>query len=68
MADKKAKRCFCVVGTLVEEMAIRVKSEFRRQCGIVYCLSRQECEQVADELNANGLSAIAYHAGICEYI
>ncbi|XP_075240996.1 uncharacterized protein LOC142336214 isoform X1 [Convolutriloba macropyga] len=51
---------------LVEQMAMRIRAEFRDQCGIVYCLSRQECQEVAEELNSNGISAVAYHAGISD--
>lgn len=32
--------------------------------GIVYTLTRKESESIASELNAVGISAIAYHAGI----
>lgn len=32
--------------------------------GIVYCLSRNDCDQVADDLINSGIQAISYHAGI----
>ncbi|WP_439482036.1 DNA helicase RecQ [Cyclobacterium plantarum] len=32
--------------------------------GIVYCLSRKSVEDTADKLNANGFSALPYHAGL----
>lgn len=32
--------------------------------GIVYCLSRKSVEETADKLNANGFSALPYHAGL----
>ncbi|XP_007434770.1 Bloom syndrome protein [Python bivittatus] len=32
--------------------------------GIIYCLSRYECDSVANALQRGGLSALAYHAGL----
>jgi len=32
--------------------------------GIVYCISRREVEQTADQLVARGVSALPYHAGL----
>ncbi|MBD3629474.1 DNA helicase RecQ [Cyclobacterium sp.] len=32
--------------------------------GIVYCLSRKSVEDTSDKLNANGFSALPYHAGL----
>lgn len=34
--------------------------------GIIYCLSRKECDTMADTLQREGLAALAYHAGLSD--
>ncbi|KAG8516349.1 LOW QUALITY PROTEIN: Bloom syndrome protein [Galemys pyrenaicus] len=34
--------------------------------GIIYCLSRRECDTTADTLRGHGLAALAYHAGLSD--
>ncbi|XP_003413923.1 recQ-like DNA helicase BLM isoform X1 [Loxodonta africana] len=34
--------------------------------GIIYCLSRRECDTMAETLKKNGLAALAYHAGLSD--
>ncbi len=34
------------------------------KCGIVYCLSRRNVEEVCEKLNSDGFSATRYHAGL----
>jgi superfamily II DNA helicase RecQ len=41
-----------------------IKKKFQNKCGIVYCISRNECESVSTFLRQNGLKALAYHAGM----
>ena len=38
--------------------------EQRRQSAIIYCFSRRETEELAADLNARGLTAKPYHAGL----
>ncbi len=41
-----------------------LETEHRGDAGIVYCLSRKKTEAVADWLNAQGRTALPYHAGL----
>lgn len=41
-----------------------IKTSYRNQSGIVYCLSRKVCEKVAEALQERGIRAAFYHAGI----
>ena len=38
--------------------------QHRGESGIVYCLSRKKTEETASYLNANGIRALPYHAGM----
>ena len=40
------------------------KENWSKKSGIIYCFSRKECEDVAEELCKNGIKAMAYHAGL----
>ena len=50
--------------TVTKAIAELIQKEFRRQSGIIYCLSRKECDTVAEAMNEAGISALAYHAGL----
>jgi ATP-dependent DNA helicase RecQ len=41
-----------------------INEEHAGDAGIVYCLSRKKVEETAEFLNANGITALPYHAGM----
>lgn len=41
-----------------------ITSEHPNDAGIVYCLSRKKVDETAEFLNAHGVNALAYHAGM----
>ena len=50
--------------TANREILDLIRSEFEDQSGIVYCLSRKDCEMVSGDLSAGGVTSAAYHAGM----
>lgn len=50
----------------IEEVIAMIRSKFRNDCGIVYCLSRNDCDNYAKELKRNGIKASSYHAGLTD--
>uniref|UniRef100_A0A8C2J5A2 ATP-dependent DNA helicase n=1 Tax=Cyprinus carpio TaxID=7962 RepID=A0A8C2J5A2_CYPCA len=49
----------------VDEECIQwIKKYYPRDSGIVYCLSRNDCDTLADSLQRAGIAALAYHAGL----
>ncbi|CAH8848049.1 unnamed protein product [Trichobilharzia szidati] len=56
---KKPKNC-------TKEIIDVIRNEFPKRSGIVYCLSRRECDLVAEELVGAGFQAAAYHAGMTD--
>jgi len=47
----------------VDQIA-EVEARHKGESGIVYCISRKETEKLAEELNARGIAALPYHAGL----
>ncbi|XP_048023939.1 Bloom syndrome protein homolog isoform X2 [Megalobrama amblycephala] len=51
----------------VDEECIQwIKKYYPRDSGIVYCLSRNDCDNLADSLQRAGIAALAYHAGLSD--
>lgn len=41
-------------------------ANYKEKCGIIYCLSRKNVEEVCQKLNDDGFSATRYHAGLSD--
>ncbi|KAH6388858.1 DNA helicase [Parastagonospora nodorum] len=49
---------------IINDIAKLIKEKHDKKSGIIYCLSRKSCEQVAEKLSNLGISAFHYHAGM----
>ncbi|KAG9738320.1 ATP-dependent DNA helicase, partial [Aureobasidium melanogenum] len=49
---------------LLDRIQEIIEDEHKNECGIIYCLSRKQCEDVAGELRARRIKAHHYHAGM----
>ncbi|XP_065568464.1 recQ-like DNA helicase Blm [Artemia franciscana] len=49
-----------------EEIIDTIKTRFTRQSGIIYCFSRSDCDQLAQNLKRAGIKAESYHAGLSD--
>lgn len=56
---KKGKNCS-------DEVIAMIKTKFKNQCGIVYCLSRKDCDNYALQMRKNNIRAQSYHAGLTD--
>ncbi|XP_014208205.1 Bloom syndrome protein homolog [Copidosoma floridanum] len=52
--------------TTTDDIIALIKSNFKNDCGIVYCLSRKDCDSCAETMRHNGLKALSYHAGLAD--
>ncbi|KAM3926064.1 recQ-like DNA helicase BLM [Leptodactylus fuscus] len=43
-----------------------IKKNHPNESGIIYCLSRHECDTTAETLQKEGLAALSYHAGLSD--
>lgn len=49
---------------IINSIADLIKERYIGKSGIIYCLSRKSCEQVAQKLSEAGIRAYHYHAGM----
>lgn len=52
--------------TTIIDIEHLIKAKYPRDTGIVYCLSRKECDQVSQKLKNAGIKAASYHAGLSD--
>ncbi|KAJ9574593.1 hypothetical protein L9F63_008220, partial [Diploptera punctata] len=52
--------------SITKEIVTLIKAKFPRESGILYCLSRKECDTVAADLSSAGIKAASYHAGLTD--
>jgi len=57
--SKKGKNCS-------DEVVAMIMTKFKNLCGIVYCLSRKDCDNYAAQMKKNGIKASSYHAGLTD--
>ncbi|XP_060858360.1 recQ-like DNA helicase Blm isoform X2 [Metopolophium dirhodum] len=48
------------------EIAKLIKSKFARQSGIIYCMTKKECDNTAILMSREGIKAVSYHAGLTD--
>jgi len=48
------------------DIAKLIKSKFARQCGIIYCMTKKECDNTAMLMSREGIKAVSYHAGLTD--
>lgn len=48
------------------EIAKLIKKRFARQSGIIYCMTKIECDNIAFILSREGIRAVSYHAGLTD--
>uniref|UniRef100_A0A0K2SVZ2 RecQ-like DNA helicase BLM n=1 Tax=Lepeophtheirus salmonis TaxID=72036 RepID=A0A0K2SVZ2_LEPSM len=50
--------------SITKDIVSMIQKDWMRQSGIIYCLSRKECDKTAEDLTASGIKALSYHAGL----
>ncbi|XP_025411035.1 Bloom syndrome protein homolog isoform X1 [Sipha flava] len=52
--------------SVLAEIANDIKRKYEHQSGIIYCLSRKECDDTAAFMCEQGIKATSYHAGLVD--
>lgn len=55
-------------GAATMDDILSVIKRYRNASGIIYCLSRKDCEEMAGKLNGHNVKAVAYHAGLSDSV
>lgn len=50
----------------INDIIMLIKSKFSRSSGIIYCLSRKDCDSMAEKLKVANIKAVSYHAGMAD--
>lgn len=45
-----------------------IKANYAKASGIIYCLSRKDCETTAEKLQLANIKAVCYHAGLADKV
>lgn len=52
----------------MEDMVNFIKSRYNSSSGIIYCLSRKDCEDISSQISQKGIKAAPYHAGLSDHV
>eukprot|EP00477_Mikrocytos_mackini_P000912 GAHX01000979.1.p1 GENE.GAHX01000979.1~~GAHX01000979.1.p1 ORF type:complete len:1088 (-),score=240.76 GAHX01000979.1:113-3376(-) len=50
--------------TIIDDISELIQNRYTNDSGIIYCLSRKDCEKVSSELSKKGIACCYYHAGL----
>lgn len=50
-----------------EDIVLMLAQQYENKSGIIYCLSRNDCDTLADKLVGDGFKVVAYHAGLNDF-
>lgn len=55
---KKSKSCVADMAKTIAERFVERRGQAQAQCGIVYCLSRKQCEEIATKLQVSAAAPV----------